>query len=111
MFTQLLFLFAVGIVEEFTNLLYYKTGAKSYKVACCFFSLMRTYIFVYLVQSFATELGKNFLIVTIYGLGGAFGIYWCLTFESYLEKYVLKIRRRGRQKKRLFLLFNGKKRS
>ena len=107
-----LVLFIVALLEEFVAMMYYKMGAKNYDIVCSVLSIFRTYIFFYIVRSvIPTNDSAFFFLVTIYAIGGGFGNYWSLKFEKSLEEKILKMKRKGRKKKRIFLWLFGKKRT
>lgn len=106
-------LFFVGIGEEFINILYYKVGQKNYKYACGFFQMIRVFIWYYVLRTIVENLSVWYLVF-FYALGGSIGDYLSLTFEPYLEKKIIWIRKllkkKGRYKKRWFLWKQGKTR-
>lgn len=106
MLLQIIILMAVGIVEEFINLLYYSMCYKQYKYATGIFSIIRVFIWYYVLRTIVTNI-DNLWLILFYALGGSCGDYLSLTFEPYLEKKILWLhklfkKKKGRKKKGWF---------
>lgn len=102
-------LFGVGLIEEFVAILYYKVAQKNYKFFCALLSMVRAFLWAYVISAIFNHLSSSLAIITIYAIGGAIGDYISLTIEPFLEKKLLKLQRKGRKKKRWFFIGYRKK--
>lgn len=101
-------LFIIGIIEEIVNISYYRLAHKSYKVACAIVSMIRIYMWAFVIQTIFTDLSNTLPIITAYAFGSAIGDYISLVMEPYIDKLIFKFRRQGRRKRRLYLINNRK---
>jgi uncharacterized protein YebE (UPF0316 family) len=103
-------LFITGFCEETVAILYYKMAQKNYKVYCSFLSMLRVFLWAFVIQSIFKHLDNSLFIILTYAFGGAIGDYFSLSIEPLLEKRIAKLKRkRGRRKKRWFLIGKRKK--
>lgn len=101
--------FCLGVLEQAISIFYYKTAQKSYDGICAFFDLIRGAIWLFVVSSLIENIHSNLPYGIAYIIGGSIGDYISLKMEPYFEKYILKIKRQGRRKKRWYLLGEDKK--
>lgn len=94
-----LLLFLAGMCEEFVSIIYYKLVQKHYKVLCALVSMIRTFVWAFVISSIISKMEKVVPMIGIYALGGAIGDYISLTIEPWIEKNILKLKRKGRKKK------------
>jgi len=97
-------LFLIGIIEEIVNISYYRLAHKSYKLACAIVSMFRIYLWAFVVQTIFTDLSNTLPIITAYAIGSAIGDYVSLIMEPYIDKIIFKVQRKGRRKRRLYLI-------
>jgi len=95
--------FLLGVVEQFCAMLYYKTAQRNFDGLCACIDLVRGLIWLFVIVSLIENITKNIPLGIIYVIGGSFGDYIALKLESKLEKYILKIKNRGRKKRRWYL--------
>lgn len=95
--------FILGVIEQACAILYYKFAQKNFDGLCAFIDLIRGAIWLFIVASLIENVTKNIPYGIAYILGGSVGDYISLKLEPYIEKFVLKIKNRGRKKKRWFL--------
>lgn len=95
------------MLEESINLLYFKAGQKNHKFLLSGLTILRGYIWYYVLKSIFGQLDHSFAIITCYIIGNVIGDWISLTIEPKLDKYILKLKsRKGRKKK--FWLFKQK---
>jgi MFS family permease len=99
-----LILFLIGNIEEIISISYYRLAHKGYKIACAIVSMIRIYIWAFIIQTIFKDLNNTFWIITSYAIGSALGDYISLTLEPFVDKVIFKFKRRGRKKKRLYLI-------
>lgn len=103
-----LFYALLGVIENFCAILYYKTAQKNYDLICAGLDLIRGIIWLFVVSTLIDNLQKNIPLGIAYIIGCSIGDYISLKLEPKIEKYILKIKHRGRRKKRFYLI-NEKK--
>jgi uncharacterized protein YebE (UPF0316 family) len=101
--------FILGIIENVAAILYYKTAQKNYDLACALLDLVRGMIWLFVISALIDNLSANIPLGIAYIIGCSVGDYISLKLEPKIEKLILKIRHKGRRKKRFFLQ-NEKKR-
>jgi len=99
-----LILFITGICEEFINIAYYRLAYKNLKFLCGLVSMIRVYIWAFVIQTIFKDLQTTFYIISSYAIGGAIGDYLSLSCEPFIDKVIFKFQRKGRKKKRLYLI-------
>jgi len=104
-----LLLFIAGYSEEFCSIIYYKLVQKHYKFLCSIVSIIRTFIWAFVVSNLVTHLNNFVPYIAVYAIGGAIGDYTSLTVEPYLDKHIIKIQRKGRKNKWWFIFGDRKK--
>jgi MFS family permease len=97
-------LFVIGIVEECINMAYYRLAHKGYKVGCSVVSMIRIFLWAFVLQTIFTDLHHTFWIIFWYAIGSAIGDYTSLALEPFFDRIIFKFKRRGRKKKRLYLI-------
>lgn len=95
--------FILGVIENIAAILYYKTAQKSYDFACALIDLVRGIIWLFVISALITNLNANIPLGIAYIIGCSVGDYISLKLEPKIEKLILKIRHKGRRKKRFFL--------
>jgi uncharacterized protein YebE (UPF0316 family) len=96
--------FLLGIIEQTCAIFYYKFAQKNYNFLCAITDLIRGAIWLFVVASLIENIHENIYFGVFYILGGGLGDYISLRLETRIEKYLFKIKRRGRRKKRWYLL-------
>jgi uncharacterized protein YebE (UPF0316 family) len=112
MWIQALILSSIGIFEEFINLLYYSMVYRQFKYACGIFSMIRVFIWYYVLRTIISDI-DNLYLIFFYAGGGAIGDWLSLTVEPHLERKIVWLhkilkKRKGRKKKGWFI-FQAKK--
>jgi hypothetical protein len=102
MFSYILY-FCLGVIEQGAAILYYKFAQKNFDGLCAFIDLIRGAIWLFIVASLIENVPKNVPFGIAYIIGGSVGDYASLKAEPYIGKFILKIKNRGRKKKRFFL--------
>jgi uncharacterized protein YebE (UPF0316 family) len=97
-------LFIIGICEECINMAYYRLAHKGYKVACALVSMVRIFLWAFVIQTIFKDLNNTFWIIMVYAIGSAIGDYISLALEPFVDRVIFKFKRRGRKKKRLYLI-------
>lgn len=97
-------LFIIGIFEECINMAYYRLAHKGYKVACAMVSMVRIFLWAYVIQTIFKDLNNTFWIIMAYAVGSAIGDWISLASEIFIDRVIFKFKRRGRKKKRLYLI-------
>lgn len=97
-------LFFVGIIEEMISITYYRLAHKGYKIACAIVSMIRIYLWAFVIQTIFKDLNSTFWIITAYALGSALGDWLSLALEPWVDRVIFKFKRTGRKKKRLYLI-------
>lgn len=95
--------FILGVIEQFFSILYYKTAQKNWDGICAFIDVVRGAIWLFVVASLIENVTQNIPFGIAYVCGGGLGDYISLKLETKIEKYILKIKRSGRRKKRWYL--------
>jgi RsiW-degrading membrane proteinase PrsW (M82 family) len=104
----LLSIFFIGIIEETLNQIYYKAGQKRYKYLLAIGIVCRGYIWYYILRSVFTNLEESFVLASIYIFGNVLGGWLSMFLETPIDKFVIKIRHKGRRKKRWYLFYEKK---
>jgi len=102
--TLFIILFFIGLFEECTSMAYYRLAHKGYKVACSIVSMCRIFLWAFVVQTIFKELNNTFWIIFFYAIGSAIGDYISLALERHIDRVIFKFKRKGRKKKRLYLI-------
>jgi MFS family permease len=97
-------LFLVGNLEEMISITYYRLAHKGYKTACALVSMVRIYLWAFVIQTIFKDLNSTFWIITSYAIGSAVGDWLSLALEPFVDRVIFKFKRRGRKKKRLYLI-------
>jgi len=97
-------LFFVGICEEMISITYYRLAHKGYKTACALVSMVRIYLWAFVIQTIFKDLNSTFWIITSYAIGSAIGDWISLASEIFVDRVIFKFKRRGRKKRRLYLV-------
>lgn len=98
------FLYAsLGVLEQFFAIAYYKTAQKNYDGICSILDLFRGAIWLFIISSLIDNVHQNFPLGIAYIIGGAIGDYISLKLEPRIEKLILKVKNKGRRKKRFYL--------
>jgi uncharacterized protein YebE (UPF0316 family) len=97
-------LFLIGNLEEIISISYYRLAHKGYKVACALVSMVRIYLWAFVIQTIFKDLNNTLGIITAYALGSALGDYISLALEPFVDRVIFKFKRKGRKKKRLYLI-------
>jgi uncharacterized protein YebE (UPF0316 family) len=95
--------FILGIIENVAAILYYKTAQKNYDGICALLDLVRGIIWLFVISALIDNLTANIPLGIAYIIGCSVGDYISLKLEPKIEKLILKIRHKGRRKKRFFL--------
>lgn len=103
MIISYLLYFILGVIEQACAILYYKFAQKNFDGLCAFIDLIRGTIWLFIIASLIENVTKNIPFGLAYVVGGSVGDYLSLKLEPKIEKIVLKIKNRGRRKKRWFL--------
>jgi len=101
--------FILGVIEQFFAILYYKTASKNYDFLCALIDLIRGSIWLFVIASLIENVGQNVWFGVAYVIGGSCGDYLSLKAETKIEKMIFNIRRKGRRKKRLYLINDRRK--
>lgn len=100
---MILLYFFLGICENIAAIFYYKTAAKNYDFVCSIIDLVRGIIWLFVISVLIDNIQKNIPLGISYIIGCSVGDYISLKLEPRIERFILKIKRRGRRKKRWFL--------
>jgi len=96
----LISIFLVGLFEETINQLYYKCGMKRYKYLLTLMIILRGYIWYYVLRSVFGDWKGSFILANIYIMGNVLGGWLSMWLETPIDKFVIKIRHKGRRRKR-----------
>jgi len=103
MILLMIMLFFVGMLEEFTAIIFYKTGAKNFDGICAFVCLLRSILWVFVITTLIKHTEHSVLIALSYVIGCSLGCYFSLKIEPMLEKHFKVLKKNGRRFKRWFL--------
>lgn len=95
--------FILGVVENVLAILYYKTAAKNFDGICATIDLGRGIIWLFVISTLIDNLHQNIPLGIAYIIGCSVGDYISLKMEPKIEKIILKLKHRGRRKKRFYL--------
>ena len=95
--------FTLGIIENLAAILYYKTAQKNYDLACALLDLVRGIIWLFVISALISDIQQNIPLGIAYIIGCSVGDYISLKLEPKIEKLILKVKHKGRRKKRFFL--------
>jgi uncharacterized protein YebE (UPF0316 family) len=95
--------FILGVTENICAILYYKTAQKSYDFACAVIDLIRGAIWLFVISALIANIQQNIPLGIAYIIGCSVGDYISLKLEPKIEKLILKVKHKGRRKKRFFL--------
>lgn len=101
-------LFFIGIIEEIIAISYYRLAHKGYKIACALVSMVRIFLWAFVIQTIFKDLNNTFWVIFFYAIGSGFGDYISLAVEPLVDKYILHFKRK-RNKKRRWYLINERK--
>jgi|APFre7841882654_1041346.scaffolds.fasta_scaffold200673_2 uncharacterized protein YebE (UPF0316 family) len=101
-------LFVIGFLEEMISISYYRLAHKGYKVACALVSMVRIFLWAFVIQTIFKDLNNTFWIIMAYAFGSGLGDYVSLAVEPLVDKYILHFKRK-RNKKRRWYLINERK--
>jgi uncharacterized protein YebE (UPF0316 family) len=101
-------LFFIGILEEVISISYYRLAHKGYKVACALVSMVRIFLWAFVIQTIFKDLNNTFWIIFCYAIGSGLGDWLSLACEPLVDKYILHFKRK-RNKKRRWYLINERK--
>ncbi len=93
----------LGIIENVCAILYYKTAQKNYDGICAILDLIRGIIWLFVLSALIDNLQKNIPLGIAYIIGCSIGDYISLKLEPKIEKLILKVKNKGRRKKRFYL--------
>jgi len=100
---MILIYFILGVIENLCAILYYKTAQKNYDLACALLDLVRGIIWLFVISALIDNLKANIPLGIAYIIGCSVGDYISLKLEPKIEKFILKVKHKGRRKKRFFL--------
>jgi hypothetical protein len=103
MILSYLLYFILGVVEQGCAILYYKFAQKNFDGLCAIIDLIRGLIWLFIIASLIENVTQNVPLGVAYVIGGSCGDYISLKAEPYIERVVLKIKNKGRKKKRWYL--------
>lgn len=95
--------FILGVIENICAILYYKTAQKNFDGACALIDLVRGGIWLFVISALIDNLKANIPLGVAYIIGCSVGDYISLKLEPKIEKLILKVKHKGRRKKRFFL--------
>lgn len=98
-----------GFFEELISVFYYKLIQKHYKILCAIVSMLRTFLWAFVLINILENMNQAVWKVIVYAIGGAIGDYVSLSIEPYVEKTILKLPRRGRKKKWWYFIIEKRK--
>lgn len=97
-------LFIIGIIEEVIAISYYRLAHKGYKIACGLVSMIRVFLWAFVIQTIFQDLKNTFWIIFWYALGSGIGDYFSLALEPLIDKHILHFRRKFYRKRRWYLI-------
>ena len=95
--------FILGCAENILAVMYYKTAQKNYDLACSIIDLFRGMIWLFVISTLISDIKANIPLGIAYIIGCSVGDYISLKLEPKIEKLILKVKHKGRRKKRFFL--------
>jgi hypothetical protein len=95
--------FVLGFLEASIAMFFYKFGQKNFDALCALTDWFRGFIWLIIVCTLIENVHTNKPLGYAYITGASFGTYFGLKIEVVMEKYILKIKNKGRRKKRFFL--------
>lgn len=99
-----LILFLTGLLEEIIAISYYRLAHKGYKVACGLVSMLRVFLWAFVIQTIFKDLSNTFWIIFWYACGSGIGDYFSLALEPLVDKYILHFKRKYHKKRRWYLI-------
>jgi len=99
----------LGVIEQGCAILYYKFAQKNFDGLCAGIDLIRGFIWLFIIATLIEHATKSIPLGISYVIGGSIGDYCSLKLEPKIERIVLKIKNRGRKKKRWYLQGEMKK--
>lgn len=107
-------LFFIGFIEEFIGVIYYGFIRKGWKVPCAITAMLRNAVWLIVSAGifasfldFSKPLMDNLWIAILRGLSHTLGVgigdYSSLVAEPFIDKIVLKLKNKGRKKKRWYI--------
>ena len=100
---NILVYFFLGFIEASIAMFFYKFGQKNFDALCALTDWFRGLIWLIIICTLIENVHTNKPLGFAYITGASFGTYFGLKIEIVLEKFILKIRRRGRRKTRWYL--------
>jgi len=97
-------LFLIGILEEIIAISYYRLAAKGYKVACGLVSMVRVFLWAFVIQTIFQDLNNTFWIIFWYAIGSGCGDYISLALEPLVDKSILHFKRKTTKRRRWYLI-------
>ena len=106
-------LFIIGFIEEFVGIIYYGFIRKGWKLPCAITSMLRNIIWLVVSAGIFSSFfqfdswSEKILVGMVRGLvhtaGVGLGDYVSMVCEPYIDKVILKLKNKGRRKKRWYI--------
>jgi hypothetical protein len=107
-------LFLIGFIEEFIGIIYYGFIRKGWKLPCAITAMLRNVVWLIVSAGifasfldFSKPLTDNLFIAVLRGLSHTVGVglgdFVSLVCEPYIDKVILKLKNKGRKKKRWYI--------
>ena len=97
-------LFIVGFAELFLGVVNFKLTQKDRIFWSAISTVIHIYMWAFIVSTIVEVIfevkGYAFILVTMYAMGCGIGDYFGLKSQPFLDKYILKLQRKGRKRKR-----------
>jgi hypothetical protein len=97
-------LFFIGLAEEIISISYYRLAHKGYKTACAAVSMIRIFLWAFVIQTIFKGINNTFWIIFFYACGSGLGDYISLALEPLVDKYILHFKRKHNKKRRWYLI-------
>lgn len=97
-------LFFIGFIELFLGVVNFKLTQKNRIICSMITTIIHIYMWAYIISTIVEAMFETnesiLMLVTIYALGCGLGDYYGLKSEPFLDKYILKLQRKGRKFRR-----------
>ena len=88
-----------GFLEQLLSQFYYLFARRNHKFLCAMASVLRTYIWFYIIKTVINEDLNQFALVTVYAIASGAGDYLVLCWEPFLDTWIKKIKKSQARKR------------
>ena len=93
-------IFLIGFVELFLVTINYKFTQRNRMICSGLSTFIYVYMWAYIILALFENASESFIFISVYALGCGLGDFFALKYDNIIDKYITRIQRRGRKKKR-----------